>query len=1210
MAPPCTHASRDARRIRSIRTLLLHLLFALVLLLVAISPLAGQSTNASISGRVVDSTGALVPSATVTLTAQATGKQEKLVTTGDGLFNFPNLQSGDYELQVSAHGFSQYEQRGIVLNINQQARLSVSLQVGAQVQRVEVSSNISPLNFDNAEVKGTINPETIAALPLIVGGNLRSAAAFEVLEPGVTAPSGFPDDARVNGGVHYGDEAVVDGVSIQDGANSQSGMDEALYDHPQSPESVSEVSMLGSNYQARYGATTASVITTVTKSGTERYHGTLYEHLRNTDLNSRQFGVPTRPQDIENDFGGNVGGPLTFIPGLRHFTASPRNKTFFFVNYEGFRIRGGVSTQILTLPTAQERLGNFSDWKDTNGNLIPIYDPATTAANPNYNPNQPTGAGNLPFTRSQFMGCGGGSPNVICPTDPRMQSSLAPQWFKYLPEPTLPGLVNNYVVPTPIPNSTNGEGTLLDIRVDDNLGSRDHFAAIVHYHGSFLPTVSELPLPISTTAPYGVNYSFLDRFAWDHSFSPTVINNFNFGYNDIWTITACLDNPYASQLPQIPGVANHAFPPTLNFEDFQSLGCNQLYHSARPDYIPNDELSWVKGKHILNFGGEYRAGGAFSTSSNNGSGTFNFARESTGLSGVESGSSIASFLLGQVDNASINDQTVLSTYNFDKYLSFHAADTWKVTRKLTVDYGVRWDRSTPTLEKYNHLSFFDPNRVNAAAGGRLGALAFAGNSWGSASFGAPYPEAVWNRGFAPRLGIAYAVSNRTVVRTGYGIFYQQQYYPGWNDGESLDGFNSTPTFSATQGGMQAAFLLNQGFPQNFTHPPVIDSSADNGQGVTMYRPFDANRLPYSQQWNMTVEHQFTSNFYIDVSYIGNKGTRLLSNVAPLNALNPSLLTTLGQQLFDQFSPGQGTVDGVNAPYASWAGQSTCAPTVAQALLPYPQYCSLLAGENENAGSSMYNSFQVKAEKRYSRGLWLLASYTDSKLISTTDDVQVAAVGGAQGGIISPYQRSRNKSLSSEDIPQTLSLAGVYSLPFGRGQKFLSAGGLVGKLVQGWQVSSIFRISSGIPFYIRSSQCNVPSQFAAACIPALLPGANPFAQSKGNFDPASPLLNVTSFESANSFNFYLGQGPRIANFRAPGYQNQDFALGKNSRISERVSLDFRAEFFNLWNWHSYVCQEFCSGSLAFDNDVSSPTFGMWNGSSSAPRNIQLSMKLLF
>ncbi|MGH9325352.1 MAG: carboxypeptidase-like regulatory domain-containing protein, partial [Terriglobia bacterium] len=747
----CLFGSRT-RELTKIRAVALTFLAVSLLALAGDMALHGQSTNSSMAGTIQDASGGVVPGAVVSLLAQATGKQAKFTTQSDGRFEFPDLQAGAYELRVSAPGFRDYVQSGIVLAINQTARLTVKLRVGSSVQTVQVSSNVSPLNFENAELKGTINPAAIEQLPLIVGGNLRSAASFEVLMPGVSTPSGSADDARVNGGVHDGDEGVVDGVSLFDG-QSQSGMCESLYDHPLSPESVSEVSVLGSNYQPRYGATTASVITTVTKSGTSKYHGTLFEHLRNTALNARQFGVPDRPEDIENDFGGNIGGPLTFLPLLWRVTNSPRNKTFFFVNYEGFRVRGGATTQILTLPTVQERNGDFSDWKDSSGFLIPVYDPATTAANPQYNPALQTGAGNLPFLRQQFPG------NVIPSSD--LSGALAYQWLKFLPTPNLPGIANNYVVPTPVPNSTNGEGTLLDIRVDDYLGTKDHFAGIVHYHGSFLPIISELPLPISTTAPYGVNYSFLDRLNWDHTFTPTLLNNFNFGYNDIWTITTCLDSSYAGQLPQIAGVANHTFPPILNFQDFQSMGCNAFYHSARPNYIPNDELSWIKGSHMINFGGEYRAGAAFSTCNNNGSGTFNFSRLNTGVSGITSGSSIASFLLGQVDNANISEKTVYSTYMFDKYYSLHAGDTWKVTSKLTLDLGLRWDLSTPTLEKYNHLSFFDPNGTDPGAGGRLGSLAFAGAQWGSASFGARYPEKLWDGGFAPRLGLAYAVSPKT-----------------------------------------------------------------------------------------------------------------------------------------------------------------------------------------------------------------------------------------------------------------------------------------------------------------------------------------------------------------------------------------------------------------------------------------------------------------
>jgi len=192
----------------------------------------------------------------------------------------------------------------------------------------------------------------------------------------------------------------------------------------------------------------------------------------------------------------------------------------------------------------------------------------------------------------------------------------------------------------------------------------------------------------------------------------------------------------------------------------------------------------------------------------------------------------------------------------------------------------------------------------------------------------------------------------------------------------------------------------------------------------------------------------------------------------------------------------------------------------------------------------------------------------------------------------------------------LSVSGVYQLPFGQGKKFMNAGGVPGKLLEGWEISTILRASSGLPMYFRSSTCNVPSQFQAACIPGIIPGANPFAQSKGSFDPSQPLFNAAAFEPTTSFNFYLGQGPRDSNIRGFGYHNEDFGVIKNSRLSDRITLQVRAEFFDAWNWHVFICQQFCTGVLAFNNDVSSPTFGQWNGAVSEPRNIQLGMKFLF
>ncbi len=428
---------------------------------------------------------------------------------------------------------------------------------------------------------------------------------------------------------------------------------------------------------------------------------------------------------------------------------------------------------------------------------------------------------------------------------------------------------------------------------------------------------------------------------------------------------------------------------------------------------------------------------------------------------------------------------------------------------------------------------------------------------------------------------------------------------------NLSGFNATPTFSSSNGGITAAFVLSQGLPQNFTRPPFIEPSFLNGQNGPLYRPFEANRLSYAQQWNLTIEHQFTNDFYISSAYVGNKGTRLPSDELPLNVLDPSLLS-MRQALFDQFQPSQTMLDGVPIPYQGWVQQmAACPPTVAQALLQYPQYCGGIVGLNENAGNSTYHSFQFKAEKRFSRGIWMLASYTYSKTLTSSDFVNPAALTWAgASGVISPFERKRNKALSVDDVPQILSLSFIYKLPFGNGQRFLNKGGVLNKIVGGWEASNIFRASEGVPFLFRSSVCNVPAQFQVGCIPAILPGASPWALGKAKFSPDKPVFSAAAFEPVSSFNFYYGKGPRVSNLRGPGFHNQDFGLVKNTNITERMTLQFRAEFFNIWNWHVYNCVDSCFGATAFNTDISSPSFGMWNGSVTAPRNIQLGIQVLF
>lgn len=341
-------------------------------------------------------------------------------------------------------------------------------------------------------------------------------------------------------------------------------------------------------------------------------------------------------------------------------------------------------------------------------------------------------------------------------------------------------------------------------------------------------------------------------------------------------------------------------------------------------------------------------------------------------------------------------------------------------------------------------------------------------------------------------------------------------------GVATDGFDINPTFTNSEGGLEPAFLLYNGIPQTFQRPPIYSTSFLNGESGPNYRQVAGNHRPYSQAWNLTIEHRFTDNFYIDVGYVGNKATHLYSVLAAVNALNPTLLS-MGSKLYDIFSPAATVVDGVATPYAGWAQQmKACAPTVAQALMPFPQYCGSLASTSENAGVSNYESFQVKAERRAGHGVWLLAAYTNSKLLSTNDSTQPSSEAGVTSAVKSPFYRKTAYSLAGSDIPQTLVISAMYDLPFGKGKRWLAtSSGFLDKLVGGWEATTIFHVTSGAPFAFRSSTCDVPSQFQAVCIPALVSGANPWAQSKSNFNPNKPLFNPAAFQSPSSFNFYMG-----------------------------------------------------------------------------------------
>jgi len=1152
-----------------------------------------QSFNGSISGTVKDPQGGSVASADMVLKNQATGIELKRASQAGGEFAFRNLVPGSYELRVSGAGFQGYVQKNIEVAPNANVRLDPTLTLGAQSEEVDVVAETSTLNYDNASHEDGIAPDTLAQLPLQFNSGPRSSATFAILMPGVTTggqANAF--DSRINGGQQSGDEAVVDGVSMQQGFMSQSGMVSIFQDFPYSPDMVSEIKVVTTSYEPHYGSSTSGQIVATTKSGSDRFHGSVFEYHQNDGLNATQWGADGKGKLTKNNYGANLGGPLK-LPVLW----SNSVKTYFYGNYERYRQEGGANRPTLSIPSLKQRNGDFSDWTDSDGRLIPIYDPATT---------QVLEDGTV--VRQPFPG------NII-PSN--RISPLARQWMQFLPQPTSAGPLNNYLVPEAIPDSILGDSDYYFGRFDMYIGQKDHIAVSLWHQRAPAKFLSTLPHELANETYSDPQNSWVNRLNWDRTINANLLNHMSFGYLNRNEGYGSVNQDAVDSLPKIAGVPQSNVPPQISFSDDyaqwgNNAGVNVGNVTTRPTYIINDLLTFIKKEHTIKLGFEYRNIGGNIHYNNNQAGSFNFGRGATGILGENSGSPIASFLLGAVDNGNADFRSVNTNYPRQNAWIAHIGDTWRVNSKLTVNYGLRWDYFSASREKYNRFSFFDPDGVNPSAGGRLGRLAFAGDEYGAASYGADYPEKPFKKAFAPRLGLTYAVNPKTLVRAGWGIFYDRAFYPGWGGGIGQDGFSSNVAFSSSLGGLQPAFLLQDGFPQDFTPPPFIESDYRNGQGI-LYRPLDGNERPRSQQWNLTVDRELDKGFMVGLAYVGSRGANLPSNNRPLNALDPALLSR-GQDLYDEFQPGQTSLHGVPEPYPGWREQmQSCAPSLAQALLPYPQFCSNLQGANEFHGTSIYHSLQAKLEKRFSGGTYALVSYTFGKIITSgTDNIQQEAVtwSGASG-VISPFEEERNRSLAADDVAHVLSAALVYELPVGKGKKYLDKGGLSNAVFGGWQISTVFRYSTGIPFFFRSSFCNVPGQFRAGCIPALKAGANPFLQDMGSFDPGKgPLLDKNAFESVDAFNFYYGTGARVTSLRSPNYRNQDLTLVKNTSLGRGMNLQLRIEAFNLWNWHSFVSSGQFSGGVAFNTDLASPDFGKWNGTVTNPRVVQLAARFEF
>ena len=1197
-----------------------------------------QDTNASLSGTVLDPSGAIVPGASLTLTNEATAFQLKSQPNETGDYTFRNLTPGKYDLNVTAAKFGSLLQKGIELSLNQTARLDIHLNVGESAETVTVTADASLINYENPTLEGGISPETLQDLPLSLSGSPRAATGLVILLPGVsTGSSGNPYNSRIDGGLVIGDEAVLDGATMTEGYMNQSGMTSLYGDFKMSPDMVSEVHVLTANYGAQYGSSTSGQIIVQSKGGSEKFHGAAFEYNRNDALNAIQYGGTTRAPDKENNYGANIGGPVD-LPWL-HGANSPR-KAYFYFDWEAFQDHGAAVSPVLSIASLNDRQGNFSNLKDASGNLIPLYYPIVTdPTNPLY-----------PYSGQLIPN------NIIDPTIfAKIEDPIAKAWVAAMPTPTNSGELNNYLAP--IGNQNASLENIYMTREDFSFRDSDHFYFSFWRQYTSPTTSSYLPKAISTAEPSNPLNEPVSRLNWEHTFSPVMTNHASLGYfnynQGYYSLNA------GSELPSVAGAANSDLP-EIAFSQYSQLGDSQGPRgnslTTRQTWALNDVLTRLKGKHTLTAGYEWRNAGGNIHSSVNQGGTFTFSQSTTGLTGTNSGDDMLSFLLGAPSHASVNFYNVKSDYPRQFGSAAHFSDAWRVTPKMILTYGLRWDYIAPSEEKGNHFSFFDPLGPNpsaiTAAGSHLpGRLAFAGNGYGSASYGAKYPEKLDLYNFAPRVGVAYSPDANTVVRAGYGVYYGQAFYPGWGGGMSLDGFNENAQVSQVLVGtaeQPQMYLSHTGFPTP-TSTSNISASADNGLSP-LYRPIDANHRPYSSQWNLTIERQLPNSFFASVSYVGTKGTHLPSEKSPINIVNPytgtfqalastPLVGVNGKVVADTVlkanynatvaandydGPTVFAQNGVSSPYINWAGQlnatGDCSPTLAQALVPFPQYCGTLPGENEGHGNSLYNSFQGRIERHFKNGFYLLGSLTIAKMYTdATESVQSGVDSSGGQNMYSPFNIKPLRTLAEDNTPVTASVVFIYALPFGRNERFLNSGGPIGSFASGWRVSAITRYEYGIPLSFHSANCNVVSQTRQGCLPGILPGQSVLLHGRNgeSFNPGNggQYINPNAFESESAFSTfgYTGYGKGVTTIYGPNFRNTDISLTKDTKFGDKVAFKFTANFFNAFNNHYF---EGISGnnnggvSYAFNTTVGGAGFGQWNGGGSNPRTIQFAGRVEF
>jgi len=1192
--------SRTKRRLSPV----LGILFVLATTATLSTPAGAQVRFGTVVGTVTDVSGATVSGATVKLINLDTNETRTMLTGSAGIYTFPNLIAGLYRLDVQMSGFKAFVQHRVEIQVDVTTRVDAALQVGMVTESVFVTTEAPPLQADNASLGTTISQREVENIPLS-GRNVNNMLT---LVPGVVAQGSTYGNAVSNQAGGARTNAIGFGnYSIGGGFGNQSSfyLDGVLLNGPAnnldafipSQDMVQEFRVVTNNVAAEYGNYAGGVINFTSKSGTNRFHGAAYEYLRNKSLDANDYfsnlaGLG-RPPLHQNQFGGTIGGPIR------------KDITFFFFGFEHEVLHTGnlVTT---TVPTAAELAGDFTAPGQT-----PIYDQS-----------QP---GNPQFQCNGVL-------NKICPN--RLDQTALALFRKSYPAANQPGTVNNYIVQ----QATGGLNSQYNVRLDHHLSENNSLFARYAYWSADSNAYDAWGTHTQGQGHTGV-YTHLAILGDTYAFNPSTVLDLRLSYLRVFqhefpdSVNVDLSQfgpNWGDVEGQLPAPANL---PALSFTDApgvtsltgsNGVGSELFWHQNL--YTLSGNLTKLVGRHQLKFGGMVRRV-QWISDPENGILTLNFNQYATAQSSTVGGSSVASALLGIPASTTVAPGIIGGSRAYFTAYGFFMDDTFQATKRLTVTVGLRWDQPGVYSEANNNDTVFRPNQpsplgsfFNPVTGKKQelsGNVALVDTSaWSSQR----EDELHWKL-FSPRIGLAYRVTDRTVLRAAYGISYPPETLS--QDGPNLSPINLAPTSVTNtfqvQTGSPNSILATTANPFPFgISQPVRRSAPPSffyGQGYFAMR-VPGDPTPYVQQWNAAVERQIGKDASLTVAYAGSKGTHLLlqgfatvSNIG-LNQLADQYFSMGSAALLAQVpNPFFGIITTPGSPL------SQSMVPAGQLLRPYPQFERVLALD-PHRGKSNYRSLQTLFVKRFGGKGILSVAYTWSLLMSNTDSVtSFLDENYAFGGQVQDNNHlEREYSLSQYDIPHNLAIGYGIDLPFGRGKHFLGdVHGVRNGIVSGWRVNGITALRSGVPFG--------PAQFFAGSAlsqlgggggyfglgglymrPDVVAGCNKNVSGSREYRATNGWFNTACFMPVPPDQVRFGDSPRLdPDIRMDSMDNWDISIAKRTGITESVYLQFTAEFFNAFNHPRFGAPY---------NFAGTPTFGIVTSQANPPRSIQFGLRLGF